>query len=324
MTNLERYVIDEHVEDFNYGYISRRELLRRVTLISGSTAATLAVLALVGCDLTQPQRAPSSPQPAASGSVSAAYATPPPSKTTTGVTVSLDDPRIKAEPVTVSAADGAGLIGYRARPNRDGRVPGILVVDENAGLLEHFRDVCRRLATAGFASITVDLLSRQGGAERLEDGAAYAAELGKRPVAQLVADLRAALDNLKAQPFVAADRLGALGFCFGGGMVWSVLTAGIDLKAAVPYYGPRPSDADRLASTRAAVFAVYAEKDSFVTPSAANIEEQLKKSGRPYQITIYPGAQHAFYNDTKGDRYAPEQAQQAWVATIEWFRKYLS
>lgn len=140
----------------------------------------------------------------------------------------------------------------------------------------------------------------------------------------MVQDLQSALDYLKGQSFVSADRLAAIGFCFGGGMVWSVLAAGTALKAAVPFYGPAPSNLDGLASTRAAVFAVYAEQDSFVTPSASRVEDRLKQSGTTYKVMVYPGVQHAFHNDTNAARYAPAVSQQAWVATIDWLQQYLA
>jgi carboxymethylenebutenolidase len=320
MTDLERYVIEEHIEDFRDGLIDRRELLRRVGLITGSAAVALAVLASLGCGPLTGASAP--PSAAPSAGVTKAYATPPPSGTTDGITVKPDDPRIKAENVTVKAGDGASLTGYLARPASGKRAPGVLVCHENRGLTEHIRDVIRRLATAGFVGAGIELLSRQGGTGRLTDPAAYAAELTKRQTGDMVTDLRAALDYLKGQSFVAGDRLGAVGFCFGGGMVWNLVAAGAELKAAVPFYGPPPQRLDALAGTRVAVLGIYAEQDTRITSSMASVEEQLKKSGRPYELKIYSGANHAFHNDT-GQRYVPAQAQQAWVQTIEWLRRYL-
>ncbi len=322
MTELECYVLEEHVEDFNDGLITRRELLRRVTLITGSTAASLAILSALGCGPTPSGGNP----PAASGSarLTAAYATPPAAGTRDGITVSPDDPRIKVQRVEVKAADGAALAGYLARPSSGGRAPGVLICHENRGLVEHIRDVVRRIATAGFVGLSLDLLSREGGADRLTDVGAYAAALGKRPVSNLVADLKSGLDYLNGQAFVAGDRLGAAGFCFGGGMVWNLLASGATVRAAVPFYGPAPaaSTIDGLAGTRAAVLAIYAEQDNRVNASRPGVEERLKKTGRPFEVKVYPGVDHAFHNDT-GPRYVPAQAQQAWVATIEWFRKYL-
>ncbi|MFN2520592.1 MAG: dienelactone hydrolase family protein [Candidatus Limnocylindria bacterium] len=216
------------------------------------------------------------------------------------------------------------MIGYAARPKSAaaGRAPAVLVVHENRGLLEHVKDVCRRLATAGFVGVSLDLLSPQGGAETLSDSGAYSAELAKRPAADMVADLQAALRC--AAGIADPGRQGTVGFCFGGGLVWQLLVAGTPLKAAVPFYGPAPQTVTALGSTKTAVFAVYAEQDTRITASAPQMEEQLKRSGTPYQITVYPGVNHAFHNDTNPPaRYGAMQAQQAWVATIDWFRKYL-
>ena len=104
-----------------------------------------------------------------------------------------------------------------------------------------------------------------------------------------------------------------------------MLAGGADVKAAVPFYGPQPTNYADIATTKAAVFAVYAELDVRITTTSPQMEEVLKAAGVPYKITIYPGVNHAFHNDTNaaGDRYNAEQAQKAWVATVEWFRKYL-
>lgn len=333
LNEIQRYIVEEHVEEFDAGVMSRRELLRRVTRITGSTATALVVLAALGCDLSRPAAtaspaaapAAASPSPAAaptSPQPQVGYATPPPAATTDGVTVKPDDPRIVAQKIDVPGADYAAMTGYLARPRADGKHPAVLVVHENAGLVEHIRDVVRRLATAGFVGLSIDLLSRQGGAEKL--GATYSAELGKRPVESMVTDLVAALIFLNGQPFVAADRLGVVGFCFGGGMVWSLLDFGAPLRAAVPYYGPTPSKSEGIAKTKAAVFAVYAENDSRVNAGRGTAEELLKRSGTTYQITAYPGVGHAFHNDTRQSGYGAEQAQKAWVATIEWLRKFLA
>lgn len=322
MTDLERYVIEEHIEDFNDGLISRRELLRRVTLITGSVAATLAVLSLLGCGTQPSGTGANSPAPS---NLTAAFATPPPSATTDGITVKENDPRLKsAQRVEVKAGDSPMLIGYLARPARSDRAPAVLVVHENRGLVEHIKDVVRRVGTAGFVGLSVDLLSRQGGAERLSDPNAYIAELAKHQFPEMVPDLRAALDYLRAQSFVAKDRLAAVGFCFGGGMVWNLLADGADVKAAVPFYGPPPQNVAGLATAKAAVLGIYAEQDTRITTSAPTVETQLKKDGRPTEIKVYTGVNHAFHNDTNTARYVPAQAQQAWVQTIEWLRKYLS
>jgi carboxymethylenebutenolidase len=333
LNETQRYFVEEHVEDFRDGLITRRELVRRVSLIAGGAAAATTILA--ACDLS-PRGASgiatptttagtsvgggASPTPSAGLVAAVPYATPPAAPTTDGITVKPDDPRITVSTPEVKGADGASLMAYMVKPNVSGRVPGIIVIHENRGQTEHIRDVVRRAATAGFVALNIDLAARDGGADKLTDQAAYNAALGKRSTADKNADHKAAIDFLKAQ---SSGILGVTGFCFGGGETWNVLIAGLDVRAAVPFYGPQPSNYTELAKTKAAVFAVYAQQDTRITESGTQMEEQLKKAGVPYQIKVFPNVNHAFHNDT-GTRYDPTQARDAWAGTVEWFRKYLS
>lgn len=325
LNDTQRYFIEEHVEDFRDGFISRRELIRRVTLIAGS--ASLAATVLAACDLS-PRPAATTATPTASASASPGlvaqpFATPPPQPTTDGITVKESDPRITVAKAEIKGADGADLMAYFVKPNVSGRVPGVVVIHENRGQTEHIKDVTRRVATAGFVAVNIDLAARAGGAVKLSDSAAYNAELAKRTTDQKNSDHNATIAFLKAQ---SSGAIGVVGFCFGGGEVWNLVAAGSDLKAAVPYYGPQPPNFTDIAKTKTAVSAVYAELDARITGTATQMEEQLKKAGVPYQVTVYPGVNHAFNNDTNasGPRYDATQAQKAWVATIEWFRKNLA
>ena len=332
-TDLQRYVIEEHFEEFTEGRISRRELLKRVSYITGGTVASLAALSALGCNVEQPRAqasgtgtvlASATPKPA-SPQPNVPYATPPSTATTDPVTVKPDDARLRnANDVSIPSGDGkAALIGYEAYPLLPSGA-GVLVMHENAGLTAHIKDIIRRVATAGYMGFGIDLLSRQGGAEKL--GAGYSGALANTTVEQLNADLIAAIAYLqsKAGDGYAPVKIGAVGFCFGGGTTWNLVTAGAPLAAAVPFYGPLPSKADGLATTKTAVLAIYAEQDTRITASWPAAEEQLKKSGSPYATKVEPGVGHAFHNDTTGPtRYGPAQAQDAWIATIEWFRKYL-
>jgi carboxymethylenebutenolidase len=322
LNETQRYFIDEHVEDYMGGLISRRELLRRVTLISGSAALAATIVAACG-----------TPAPSGTGGVATqsaaptstvafvpqAFATPPPAPVPDGITVKETDARITVSKPDLKGADGASLMAYMAKPIVSGRVPGIVVVHENRGQTEHIRDVVRRVATAGFIGINIDLAARDGGAAKLTDQAAYNAALGKRSTADKVSDHNATITFLRAQ---SSGTVGVTGFCFGGGETWSILASGADVKAAVPFYGPQPTNFADIAKTKAAVSAVYAENDLRITTSSMQMEEVLKAAGVPYKITIYPGVNHAFHNDT-GTAYNAEQARKAWVATVEWFRKYL-
>jgi len=329
-TDLQRYVIEEHFEDYAEGRISRRELLKRVSYITGGVAASLAALSALGCNVDQPQAVasaagsaaasvkPPSPQP------NVPYATPPAAATTNPVTVQPNDPRLRAaNMVSIPSGDGASLIGYEAYPaNPTGM--GVLVMHENTGLTAHIQDVIRRVATAGYMGFGIDLLSRQGGADKL--GGGYSGALANTTVAQMNKDLLTAIAYIQAKAPAAGKtaKVGAVGFCFGGGTTWNVVIAGAPLAAAVPFYGPLPSDPSGLATTKTAVLAIYAEQDTRITASWPQAEEQLKKSGSPYSTKVEPGVGHAFHNDTNGPtRYGPAQAQDAWVLTIEWFRKYL-
>jgi carboxymethylenebutenolidase len=321
LNDTQRYFVEEHIEDFRDGLIGRRELIRKVAIIVGSSAAATTLLA--ACDLS-PRSASSPTAPVATASATPAlvaqpFATPPPAATTSGITVNENDPRIAVSKPEIKGADGAPLMAYVATPNVSGRVPGVMVIHENRGQSEHIRDVVRRAATAGFVAVNIDLTARQGGGEKLGD--AVTGAIGNLPLAQKLADHTAALTYLKAN---TSGAIGAVGFCFGGGEVWNLLAAGADLKGAAPYYGPQPSNYQDIGTkAKAATLAVYAEHDTRITSAGPQMEEQLKKAGVQYEIKVYPGVNHAFHNDT-GTRYSPDAAQKAWVATIEWFRKYLA
>jgi carboxymethylenebutenolidase len=318
LNDTQRYFVEEHIEDFRDGLIGRRELIRRVAIVVGSAAAATTLLA--ACDLSPRSTATGSPTASPTqGLVAQPFATPPPATTTDGVTVKETDPRITVSKPEIKGTDGVSLMADLAKTNVSGRVPGVMVVHENRGQTEHIRDVVRRAATAGFVAVNIDLTARQGGGEKLGD--AVTGAIGNLALEQKLADHTAALTYLKAN---TSGAIGVVGFCFGGGEVWNLLAAGADLKAAAPYYGPQPSNYQDIGTkTKAATLAVYAEQDTRITSTSSQMDEQLKKAGVPHQIVVYPGVNHAFHNDT-GARYAPEAAQKAWLATIEWLRKYLS
>src|SRR5713101_5751167 len=177
----QRYFVEEHIEDFRDGLVGRRELIRRVAIIVGSTAAATTLLA--ACDLSPRSTATASPTAAAATAsptqalVAQAFATPPPAATTDGITVKENDPRITVSKPEIQGRDGVSLMAYVAKPIVSGSVPGVMVIHENRGQTEHIRDVVRRAATAGFIAVNIDLVARAGGAAKLTDGAAYNAEL---------------------------------------------------------------------------------------------------------------------------------------------------
>src|SRR5688500_14408700 len=154
-SDLELYVLNEHIEDYQDGIITRRELLRKVTFMTGSLAVTMALLPTLGCNLDQPRAgapATASAVPSATAVATAqatAFAVPPPAASTDGITVRADDPRITIVPADVKGPDGASLGGYLVRPKAEGRYAGVLVIQENRGVTPHILDVVRPPAPAG-------------------------------------------------------------------------------------------------------------------------------------------------------------------------------
>jgi carboxymethylenebutenolidase len=235
------------------------------------------------------------------------------------VSVSTDDPAVQASDVTYPS-QGATIMAYLARPAADGTYPAVLVCHENRGLTDHIKDVARRYAKAGYVALAVDLLSRDGGTAAV--GASdVPGKLGNYPPAQMVGDFASGLEYLKTQPYVAAGQFGMTGFCFGGGMTWRGATDIPELRAAVPYYGSNPPLED-VPNIRAAVLAHYGGNDSRINGGIPAIEAAMAQNNKIFEYVIYPGANHAFNNDTGGN-YNARAANEAWAKTLDWFAKYL-
>ena len=195
----------------------------------------------------------------------------------------------------------------------------MLVIHENRGLNDHIRSVASRLAADGYSALAIDLLSEEGGSDALAQGDVQAA-LSRASTERLVGDMKAGLDELERR--TPGAKLGAIGFCFGGGMVWALLDAGDPrLAAAIPFYGPAPAAPDFSGNT-AAVLGVYAEQDARVNASRETAEAALTAAGLEHEIKTYPGVDHAFFNDT-GGRYNAEQAAAAYTDVLAWLGRYL-
>jgi carboxymethylenebutenolidase len=237
-----------------------------------------------------------------------------------GVTVRPDDPSLEAGRVEFPS-DGVTLLGYQARPKGPGPFPAVLVIHENRGLLPHFPDVARRLAQAGYVALALDMASREGGTAKFTDPAQVSAALGRAPQARLVEDMNGGVRYLQSLPSVRRDRIGAMGFCFGGGMVWLLSVRNPEVKAAVPFYGSRPP-LEEVPNLRAAVLGIYGGEDRFINPGVPELEAALKQHNKSYRLITYPGAGHAFFNDT-GRSYHPEAAAAAWRETLRWLDLHL-
>lgn len=333
MNHFQRYLVEEFVEDYQEGRLSRREALKLIASVTGSLL--LANTFLAAC-APPPQASPTgsltstlSPTeastamlaPAAQPGDTAAPATSAPASPAPPVsgTVSPDDPAIEAGPVEFPG-QGVTLMGYLARPVADGPFPVVLVCHENRGLTEHIQDVTRRLAKAGYVALAVDLLSRQGGTSAVGSDNVPGA-LGNMSPDQFVQDFRSGWEYLQGQPYAHADLVGMVGFCFGGGVTWQVATHMPELKAAVPFYGPPPPVED-VPNINAPVLAIYGGLDQRINAGIPAIEAAMQQNNKVYEKVIYPNADHAFHNDT-GSRYNPEAARDAWARTLEWFARYL-
>ncbi len=237
------------------------------------------------------------------------------------IQVQKDDSRIKAETATVPSPQGNGSIkGYLVRPaNATGKLPVVLVVHENRGLNPYIEDVARRLAIANFIAFAPDGLTSKGGYPGDEEKGAQLFSQVDNP--KMREDFLAAANWLKARPD-SSGKLGAVGFCFGGGVVNQLaVRMGGDLAAAVPFYGAQPNAADT-AKIKAPLMAQYGELDTRITSGWPDFNAALTAAHVPHEGFVYAGANHGFHNDTT-PRYDDAAAKLAWQRTLEWFNKYL-
>jgi len=235
--------------------------------------------------------------------------------------VPKDDSRIKAEYVTVDSPQGNGKIkGYFVRPaSATGKLPGVLVVHENRGLNPYIEDVARRLGTANFLAFAPDGLTTVGGYPGDEEKGAALFNTVDKP--KMTEDFIASARWLKARSD-CTGKIGAVGFCFGGGIVNTLaVRMGSDLSAGVPFYGAQPPAADA-AKIKAPLLLQYGALDARITGGWPAFEEALKANHATYQGYVYEGANHGFHNDTT-PRYDEAAAKLAWQRTLDFFNKYL-
>ena len=234
--------------------------------------------------------------------------------------VPVDDKRIKVGYEVVQSPAGNGTIkGYLARPAKTGKHPVVLVIHENRGLNPYIEDVARRLALANFIAYAPDGLTSVGGYPGSEEKAAAAFRTvdGKK----MTEDFVAAAKWLKAHPD-STGKLGAVGFCFGGGMVNQLaVLLGKDLNAGVAFYG-RQAGVEDVPKISAPLLLQYAGNDERINAGIAAYEAALKANNKPYAVHMYDGKQHGFHNDTT-PRYDEESAKLAWTRTLEFFNKHL-
>jgi carboxymethylenebutenolidase len=279
-------------DDYAHGRLSRRDFARRATAFAVGGITVEALLERLSPNYALAQQ------------------------------VKPDDARINTETITYESPKGGGKMrGLLARPKaEDAKFPAVLVIHENRGLNPYIEDVARRLAVQGFLALAPDALTPLGGYPGNDDeGRAMQA---KRNPAQMIEDFIAAAELLKAHP-KSNGKVGAVGFCYGGGVV-NTLAFRIPktIAAGVPFYGRQPS-ADNVPEIEAPLLIHYAGLDTRINEGWPAFERALKASNKKYAAFIYPNVNHGFHNDTT-PRYDKQAAGLAWTRTIEFFKKQLS
>ncbi|HEX8353881.1 MAG TPA: dienelactone hydrolase family protein [Pyrinomonadaceae bacterium] len=218
------------------------------------------------------------------------------------------------------ASNGGTARGYLSTPE-SGRGPGVVVIQEWWGLVPHIREVADRFAREGFVALAPDLY--RGDVARSPD------EAGKMMmalnIAQTEKDLRGAVEYLLAHEATAGGTVGTVGFCMGGVLSLYAASKNERVGACVVFYGIHPKVEPDFETLRAPVLGLYAEKDDFVPPAAVRaLEEKMREHGKSIETHIYPGTDHAFFNDTRPEVFDPSAAADAWWRTLEFFRQHLS
>lgn len=229
--------------------------------------------------------------------------------------VHVSESDVDVETVDLSA-DGVERAGYLARPRGGGRAPAVIVIHENKGLVTYIKDVARRLAAQGYVAFAPDLLARSGGTDQFEETAAATEAIRDLDPQGMVDDVRAAVSELAGRAEVDENKIGIIGFCFGGGVAWRTLTQEPRLAAGVPFYGPTPEE-EAVANIQAPVLGIYGELDERITSQLPGIREAMDKHGKEFEAVVLPEAAHAFHNDTNPDRYNPDAAAKAWQTAVK-------
>ena len=232
------------------------------------------------------------------------------------------------------ARDGDTVRGYAAWPNGRGPFPGLLCIPDVRGLSDHYRDVARRFARAGFFTFAIDLYSREG-APDLPDMAAVARWIRALPDRRVLGDLAGAVRCLAGRAEVRADRVGITGFCLGGQYALLAACTVDGLAACVSWYGmlryaersdAKPASPLELApDLRCAYLGLFGADDALIPlPDVEELRAILDRAHKSHEIHIYPGAGHAFFNDTRPDTYRPAAAAAAWPRAVGFLRQHLS
>jgi carboxymethylenebutenolidase len=277
-------------DDYTHARLDRRAFMDRLAVLAGGTAAASALLPLLRCNYAQ------------------------------AAIVAADDPRVVTEKITFPGASGE-VKAYLARPaDAGGKLPGVVVIHENRGLNPHIEDVARRVALEGFVALAPDFLSPSGGTPADEDQARTM--IGELDPQQTIANAVAAVAYLGGLD-TATGKVGAIGFCWGGGLANQVAVNSPEVGAVVAYYGRQP-DAEEAAKIKAPLLLHYAGLDQRIDAGIEDYRKALEANEVDYTIYMYEGANHAFNNDTNAARYDKAAAELAWSRTIDFLKQHLA
>ncbi|ATN33186.1 carboxymethylenebutenolidase [Rhizobium sp. ACO-34A] len=276
-------------DEYTHLTLDRRRFMEKLTMLAGSGAAAVAIAPML-----------------AASKANAAM-------------VADDDARLVTEDITYPGAAGE-MKGYLAIPkDAAGKLPAVIVIHENRGLNPHIRDIARRMALEGFVALAPDFLSPQGGTPENEDQAREM--FSKLDMAATVANAEATRAFLSGHDKVNG-KVGAIGFCWGGGLVNRLAAASPELGAGVAYYGMQPP-AEDVAKIKAPLLLHYAGLDERVNAGIEAYKAALEKDGKTFEIHVYDGVNHAFNNDSSAARYDKAAADLAWSRTVTFLKKYL-
>jgi carboxymethylenebutenolidase len=279
-------------DEYTHLTLDRRGFMEKLSKLAGSGAAAAAIAPLL-----------------AANSARAAI-------------VAEDDARLKAEDIAWPGDGGDMMKGYLVRPaEQAGKLGTVIVIHENRGLNPHIKDVARRMALEGFVALAVDYLSPLGGTPPDEEKAREM--FGKLDPAKTVANGIATVAYLKGYEG-GNGKVGAVGFCWGGGTVNNLAANAPDLAAGVAYYGAQPKDPADIARIKAALLLHYAGQDERINAGIDAYKAALEAAGKEFTVYVYDGAQHAFNNDTSEARYNNAAADLAWGRTVAFFKEKLA
>jgi carboxymethylenebutenolidase len=277
-------------DEYTHLTLDRRSFMERLTKLAGSTAAAATIAPLLSAN------------------------------TARAAIVAADDARLVSERVTYAGATGE-MKGLLVKPaNATGKLPAVIVIHENRGLNPHIEDVTRRMALEGFLALGVDFLSPAGGTPANEDTARDM--IGKLNGAETTANAVATIAYLKGRAD-ATGKVGAIGFCWGGGLVNALAVASADLSAGVSFYG-RVAEAADVPRIKAKLMLHYASLDERINAGIPGFKAALDAAKTSYELHMYEGVNHAFHNDTSEARYNKAAAELAWSRTVAFLKANLA